>query len=149
MSVQAERLAHTGRAEECPASDDVTPESMAAAGLQFVTQVIAKDWSLTGEQVRRLVGVPARSSFHDLMARANEPGGVKVNQPTLERLSHVLGIARALAGIYRHIPGGDAHWVNTPNTDPVFGGRPPLDRMMSDNIADLFTVRSYLKHLMI
>ena len=148
MTARAVRATRRERTKESPSSDEVTPESMASAGLQFVTQVIAKDWSLTPEQVRRLVGIPARSTFHDLMAKANEPGGVKVNPPTLERLSHILGIARALTGIYRHIPGGDAHWVNTPNIDPMFGGHPPLDRMMSENIADIFTVRSYLKHLM-
>lgn len=152
MAPHATAQAPTIQIAERSAVDQVTPESMAGAGLRFVAEVIAKDWNLKGEQVRHLVGVPAKSTFHDLMARARDPGPgsgkVRVGQPILERLSYILGIARALAGIYRHIPGGDARWVNTPNDDPVFGGRPPLDRMMSDNIADLFTVRNYLTHLM-
>lgn len=122
---------------------------MAAAGVRFVLDVLVPAWELRGEEVRRLIGVSAKSSFHDLKTRLEAGRPVKADPWLLERLSHVLGIARALHGIFRHVPGGDAAWIRTPNTEPIFGGRPPIERILSESIADVFTVRNYLTHQMI
>ena len=35
-------------------------------------------------------------------------------------------------------------WVRRANEAPLFGGRSALDRMLSGNVADLYTVRQYL-----
>lgn len=61
MSVRAEESVQTVGAKESPFSDNITPDSMATAFLQFVTHVIAKDWNLTRKQGRRLVGQGERA----------------------------------------------------------------------------------------
>jgi hypothetical protein len=61
---------------------------------------------------------------------------------TLLRVSYLVGIFKAL-----HVLHGEAladRWVRLPNTNPIFGGDPPLAYMRRGGIPAMQTVRRLL-----
>lgn len=99
---------------------------------------IAEAWRLSTEEARTLLGNPPRSTFF-----AWKRTGGPLARDTLERISYVLGIYKALQILLPDAQAADA-WVRKPNTAPLFGGKPALQRMLSGNVADLYVVRQYL-----
>jgi hypothetical protein len=100
---------------------------------------IADAWGLSGEQARTLLGNPPRSTFYEW----KKQGPASLPRDTLERISYLLGIYKALQILLPDAQAADA-WVRKPNQAPMFGGRPALERMLSGNVADLYVVRQYL-----
>ncbi len=100
---------------------------------------IADAWRLSSEEARTLLGSPPRSTY--FVWKKSGPG--QLPRDTLERVSYVLGIYKALQILLPDAAAADA-WVRKPNSAPVFGGRPALQRMLSGNVADLYVVRQYL-----
>jgi Protein of unknown function (DUF2384) len=100
---------------------------------------IADAWNLTSEDARTLLGSPPRSTFF----LWKKTGDGQLGRDTLERISYVLGIYKALQILIPE-PGAADAWVRKPNTAPLFGGKPALARMLSGNVADLYVVRQYL-----
>jgi hypothetical protein len=125
-----------------PATEDsAKPDSraMSAAGLRAFFN-IARDWGLGTEQQMVLLGLPGRSTFFKWKA---EPESADLKRDTLERLSYILGIYKALQILLPDAAAADA-WVKKPNDVPLFGGRSALERMLGGNVADLLAVRQYL-----
>jgi hypothetical protein len=112
---------------------------MAAAGLRAFAR-IAQQWGLSVEEQLRLLGDPPRSTFY---AWRKNPEAAQLSRDTLERLSYLLGIYKALQILLPDPAAADA-WVRKPNTAPGFGGRSALDRLLAGSIADLHYVRRYL-----
>lgn len=100
---------------------------------------IAERWGLSAEQQMTLLGVTTRSTFFKWKKDAE----AVLPKDTLERISYVLGIYKALQILLPDETAADA-WVKRPNAAPLFGGRSALDRMLSGQVADLFVVRQYL-----
>ncbi len=100
---------------------------------------IAELWSLSIDEQMTLLGVTARSTFFKWKKGAY----TALPKDTLERISYLLGIYKALQTLLPDERAAD-EWVRRPNADPLFGGRSALDRMLSGQVADLFTVRQYL-----
>ena len=100
---------------------------------------IADQWQLSSEEARTLLGSPPRSTFF----LWKKTGHGQVGRDTLERVSYVLGIYKALQILLPDAAAADA-WVRKPNAAPMFGGKPALERMLSGNVADLYVVRQYL-----
>ncbi|MEK6245026.1 MAG: MbcA/ParS/Xre antitoxin family protein [Pseudomonadota bacterium] len=100
---------------------------------------IADSWGLSNKERMKLLGSPARSTFYYWK---QAPDAV-LPRDTLERLSYVFGIYKALQILLPRPDAADA-WIKKPNTAPLFGGRSALDRMLSGQVADLFLVRQYL-----
>jgi len=100
---------------------------------------IADAWKLGPSEARRLLGDPPRSTFF-LWKRTGEG---QLSRDTLERVSYVLGIYKALQILLPQQQAADA-WIRKPNAAPLFGGRSALERMLSGNVADLYVVRQYL-----
>ncbi len=100
---------------------------------------IADLWGLSVDEQMTLLGLSARSTFF----KWKKGLGGTLPKDTLERISYVLGIYKALQILLPSEPAADA-WVRQPNAAPLFGGRPALDRMLSGQVADLFVVRQYL-----
>ena len=100
---------------------------------------IAAAWKLSPNEARRILGDPPRSTFF-LWKRT---GDAQLSRDTLERMSYVLGIYKALQILLPQKDAADA-WIRKPNAAPLFGGKPALDRMLSGNVADLYVVRQYL-----
>ncbi|MBT9539360.1 MbcA/ParS/Xre antitoxin family protein [Thiobacillus sp.] len=113
--------------------------NMAAAGLRAFFN-IARDWGLNTDAQMVLLGTPGRSTFFKWKAA---PETADLKRDTLERLSYILGIYKALQILLPDTTAADA-WVKKPNTAPLFGGQSALDRMLGGNVADLMVVRQYL-----
>lgn len=112
---------------------------MSAAGLRTFFN-IARDWDLSADEQIVLLGSPGRSTFFKWKAA---PETARVGRDTLERLSLLLGIYKALQILLPQPSTADA-WIKRPNSAAPFGGRRALDRMLAGNISDLVAVRQYL-----
>jgi hypothetical protein len=112
---------------------------MGAAGLRAFAR-IAQAWGLTVDEQLVLLGQPGRSTF---FAWRKEPERASLPRDTLERLSNLLGIWKALQILLPDAAAADA-WVRQPNAAPIFGGRSALQHMLGGNVADLNLVRRYL-----
>jgi hypothetical protein len=100
---------------------------------------IAELWQLSIAEQMTLLGVTARSTFFKWKKNAD----VGLPKDTLERISYLLGIYKALQILLPDPHAADA-WVRQPNQAPLFAGRSALERMLSGHVADLFVVRRYL-----
>lgn len=101
---------------------------------------VARLWELDTEAQMSLLGITAASTFYK-WKRA--PAETTLPKDTLERISYVLGIYKALQILLPNERAAD-EWVRRPNASPLFGGRSALERMQSGQVADLFVVRQYL-----
>ncbi len=100
---------------------------------------IAGLWKLSVEEQMTLLGLTTRSTFFNWQKKPE----VSLPRDTLERISYVLGIYKALQILLPSDQAADG-WIRRPNANPLFGGRSALDRMLSGQVADLYTVRQYL-----
>jgi hypothetical protein len=100
---------------------------------------IADAWGLSADEARRLLGDPPRSTYF-LWKKSGEQ---QLSRDTLERISYVFGIWKALQILIPDAAAADA-WLRKPNAAPPFGGKPALERMLTGNVADLFVVRQFL-----
>jgi hypothetical protein len=108
------------------------------AGLRAFTR-IAELWRLSIPEQLALLGITSRSTYFK-WRKEPQP---RLPRDTLERLSYLLGIYKALQLLLPDAHAAD-EWVRRPNDAPLFGGRSALERMLSGNVADLYLVRQYL-----
>ncbi|RLU00081.1 MAG: DUF2384 domain-containing protein [Ketobacter sp.] len=115
----------------------------AAALLNFFG--ITEEWGLSSKEQMTLLGNPAKSSFYRMKefaeGKASKP--VRLSQDTLERVSYIMGIYKAL-NILLPNPKRAAEWVKKPNTAPLFNGATALDIMLKGRVTDLSDVRRFL-----
>lgn len=100
---------------------------------------IADAWKLSSKEAMTLLGLRSRSTYH--LWKSGKVG--PLSPDTLERISYVLGIYKALQLLLPSDEAADG-WIRKPNGAPLFGGGSALDRMMCGNVADLYEVRRYL-----
>ena len=112
--------------------------AMSSAGLKAFFNIM-QAWKIKDSEARVLLGSPARSTFYKWKADPN----VTLPHDTLERISYILGIYKALQILLQSNEASDA-WVKKPNNAPIFNGQSALQRMLSGNMADLFVTRQYL-----
>jgi hypothetical protein len=117
----------------------ITPEAMSSAAVRTFNN-IAQVWNLDIDEQLTLLGDPPRSTYFKWK---KQPDAARLARDTLERISYVLGIYKALQILLPEPKAADA-WIKKPNTAPLFGGKSALDRMLSGNVADLYVVRQYL-----
>jgi hypothetical protein len=108
------------------------------AGLRAFNR-ISELWHLSISEQLALLGITSRSTYFK-WRKEPQP---KLPRDTLERLSYLLGIYKALQLLLPDTQAAD-EWIRRPNDAPLFGGKSALDRMLSGNVADLFIVRQYL-----
>jgi hypothetical protein len=103
---------------------------------------ISEQWRLKREQQLKLLGDISPSNYHLWKKKIDEKSDLKLNKDTLERISYVLGIYKALHIL---LPKESANlWIHKPNTAPLFNNQTALDRMLAGNVVDLADVRRYL-----
>lgn len=112
---------------------------LSAAGLRAFFN-IARDWNLNTDEQMVLLGAPGRSTFFKWKSA---PEAAELKRDTLERLSYLLGIYKALQVLLPSTAAADV-WIKKSNDAPLFAGRSALDRMLGGNVADLIAVREYL-----
>lgn len=100
---------------------------------------IAGLWGLSNDKQMILLGVTARSTFF----KWKKDPDVNLGRDTLERISYILGIYKALQILLPDERAADA-WIKRPNKAPLFNGSSALERMLPGNVADLYLVRQYL-----
>lgn len=113
-------------------------DSTGGAGLRAFAR-IAELWHLSVAQQLTLLGIASRSTYFK-WRKEREP---KLPRDTLERLSYLLGIYKALQILLPPAEAAD-EWIHKPNIAPPFGGKSALERMLTGNVADLYVVRQYL-----
>jgi len=113
-------------------------ERVSAPALRAFT-AIADDWDLSSKERQAVLGLPA-STYYALLKRVER---ARLSPDTLERISYVLGIYKALRIL---LPRREAHlaWLRHPNADPGFAGAAPLGVMTAGKVANLYRVRRYL-----
>ena len=123
------------------AKTPIKPSSrdLSAAGLRAFFN-IARDWGLSTDEQMVLLGAPGRSTFFKWKSA---PEVADLKRDTLERLSYLLGIYKALQVLLPATSAADA-WIKKPNDVPLFAGKSALARMLGGNVADLVAVRQYL-----
>jgi len=100
---------------------------------------IAELWHLSVAEQLTLLGLSSRSTFF----KWRKDRHARIPRDTLERISYVLGIYKALQLLLPDTRAAD-EWIRRPNAAPLFGGRSALERMLSGQVADLYLVRQYL-----
>ena len=135
---------HRMPASEAHARKQASPAApsmadMSAAGLRAFFN-IARDWGLAIDEQIVLLGSPGRSTFFKWK---NAPNSARLSRDTLERLSLLLGIYKALQILLPEPSAADG-WIKRPNSAPPFGGASALNRMLAGNVSDLVAVRQYL-----
>lgn len=114
------------------------PANAGAAALRTFFNIMEK-WGLDNDQAQILLAIPRTTFFN---WRKN-PDSARVTHDTLERLSYLLGIFKSLRLIYSENCLADS-WLTRPNDNPLFGGKPPLERMLGGQVADLYITRQLL-----
>ncbi len=122
-----------------PAPRTFSGAELGAAGLRAFARIVGA-WGLTVDEQLNLLGHPPRSTF---FAWRKAPDKANLSRDTLERLSNIVGIYKALQILLPDAAAADG-WVRRPNAAPLFGGRSALDRMLAGNLSDLHQVRRYL-----
>ena len=117
---------------------EVNVHNQVPAALRTVFRIF-EAWGVRVGNWSDLLGV-SNATVHRW--RSN-PESVGSSRDLVERLSYILGIYKALQIL---LPGNDVadSWMSRPNSASLFGGRPPLERMLSGNVADLYIVRHWL-----
>ncbi len=99
---------------------------------------ITNKWQLTSEQERVLLGIPKATYY-----RWKQQMDGALSQDTLERISYILGIYKALR-ILLPTEKMANEWIHKPNQAPLFSGNSALDKLMKGRVIDLADVRRYL-----
>ena len=99
----------------------------------------AREWGLTTNDERGLLGWPPSSTFHKY--KSGDAGVLSFD--TLTRISLVLGIYKALQVIYAE-PAFADRWIRMPNANALFGGRTPIALIADSGVDGLFQVRRLL-----
>lgn len=118
---------------------DNLPDNLGPAALRTFFNV-ADAWRLSPEEAQTLLGTN-RSTYYRW--RKDPAKQAQLPQDTLERLSYVFGIWKALRLIYSEDTVGNG-WIRRNNDAPPFNGLRPLDLMNAGRVADLFLVRQHL-----
>jgi uncharacterized protein (DUF2384 family) len=98
---------------------------------------IVDKWQLSIERAGELLGGMPRSTVYKLKTAAGA-----LSQDELTRISYVVGIYKALQILLPDEPADQ--WMTRPNDNFLFGGRTPLDFVVSAGIPGLQQVRSLL-----
>ena len=101
---------------------------------------IASRWNLSPNEERRLLGLPARSTYY----RWRREHRGRLSSDAMDRISCVIGIYGALHAIFSDERQADS-WLRRPNLAPQFGGQAALQIMMTGQTSGLLIVRHYLE----
>lgn len=132
------RPVKTAALKHASSAVDVRSSAAGAAALRTFFR-IAEAWKLDNADQLALLGLRSRTT----LAAWRKGGEIALSPDTLERLSYVFGVYKALQML---LPSSEAadEWIRKPNAGPLFNGASALDRLRAGKVADLFLVRQYL-----
>jgi len=97
-------------------------------------------WQCTADQQRVLLGSIGNTTYFNWKKRPS----VRLPHDTLERISYLMGIHKALRILFSNQPERSYEWAHKENTAPPFNGRSALNYMLGGRVVDLADVRRYL-----
>jgi len=103
---------------------------------------VASAWCLTDSERTSILEQP----MHVLLTVLPKEDQGDLRAQTMERVSYVLGIYRALHTIFPDQEQADG-WLRRPNASALIKGRPALVLMCSGRLEDLASVRAHLDAL--
>ena len=124
--------------QETPPSTQLDRKALSGPALRTFFR-IADLWDLSIEEQMTLLGVASRSTFF----KWKKAKDALLPKDTLERISYILGIYKALQILLPNEQAADT-WIRRSNAAPPFGGQSALARMLSGHVSDLYVVRQYL-----
>lgn len=107
--------------------------------LKFFFQLMEL-WQCNVEQQRKLLGAIGNSTYFNWKKQP----AVRLPQDTLERISYLMGIHKALRILFSNQPERAYEWVHKANQAAPFNGQSALDYMLAGRVVDLSDVRRYL-----
>lgn len=122
--------------------EPATRRRLSAPGIRTFL-AIADLWALTEQERLRILGYPARSTYHKWAKQAREHVDFTLDSDVLTRISAVLGIYQALRILFETEQEG-LSWLRGPHQAMVFGGHPPIELMTDGTQDSLLTVRRFL-----
>lgn len=126
--------------------EDVTREEMAQAGASAFFN-IAKEWGLSNDEVRTLLGNPSRSRFYELR-RGSQAACRSLSDDELDRLAYFTGIYAALNILYSL--NSHSEWLRNESRMPAealyrpWGTGSPLGYMLTGKLKALADVYEYV-----
>ena len=114
-------------------------QKLGAAGLRAFFNIM-KAWSVKENDAIIILGGVPRSTYYKWKQDTEK---ADLSRDTLERISYILGIYKALQVLLPQQEAADS-WVNKANTAHPFNGKTALTQMLSGNVVDLYSVRQYL-----
>ncbi|MGX1172497.1 MbcA/ParS/Xre antitoxin family protein [Pseudomonas sp. R151218B TE3479] len=108
--------------------------------LKFFFNLMAL-WGCSVEQQRTLLGKVGNTTFYKYKQL---PENVRLPRDTLERISYLMGIHKALSIIFSNNRDRAYQWVSSPNTAAPFNGQSALSYMLTGRVVDIADVRRYL-----
>ena len=111
---------------------------LSRAGLQAFFNIM-QAWEVEDDTARALLGYPPDETFNNWKINPD----TSLSHDALERISHVLGIYKALQVLLQDDKAADT-WVKKPNSASVFNGASALDLMVRD-LPGLVLVWEYLE----
>lgn len=121
------------------ADDQARTERLSGAAFTLFLKIAAL-WELTPAESRVLLGGLPESTFFKYQ---KSPQSARLSHDTLARISHLLGIYKALNMLLPRAESADA-WVRRANDAPLFKGRSALAYMLGGDFEDIAAVRRYL-----
>lgn len=121
------------------ASPDLQGSDAGRVALKFFFQLMAH-WQCPVEQQRKLLGAIGNTTYFNWKKQPN----VRLPQDTLERISYLMGIHKALRILFSNQPERAYEWVHKPNEAAPFNGQSALQYMLAGRVVDIADVRRYL-----
>jgi hypothetical protein len=94
---------------------------LSAAAIKSFFNIVDR-WEVRDEDARQLLRDMSNGSYYQLK---QDPRGKTLDQDRLMRISYLIGIFKSLNILYSQRLADQ--WMRLPNTNPIFGGRTPLD----------------------
>lgn len=123
-------------------SDDLCVRTMPPKDLSGALRTVLNildTWDVA--VVDRVAMLGCSRSTYNQWLRTRELGDT--SRDTVERLSYILGIWKALAILFPQ-PEMATDWIRRPNSSTTFGNETPLRVMSRGQVADLYRVRHFL-----
>ena len=99
---------------------------LTAAGLKALFNIV-DHWKVRDEDARELLGGISNGTYYQLKKNPRTPGK-SLDQDKLVRISYLIGIFKSLNILYSQRLADQ--WMQLPNSNPIFGGRTPLDYIL-------------------
>ena len=117
--------------------DPATRERLSRSALKAFFRIVDR-WKVSDETARDLFGGVSNGTFYKMKRESARV----LSADELLRISYLVGIFKALHVLYSESLADQ--WMARPNTNPIFGGRTPLDYVHAGGIPAMQAVRRLL-----